>query len=214
MRFMVNMFVLGEKPYVCTWEGCTWRFARSDELTRHYRKHTVDIYIFLLQGRSRMCVRGKAARGGLHGRTSWRGTIGNTQLIFVCVCYRGEAVRVYVGRLHMEVCTVGRTDAALSETHSWYLYMFVIGEKPYVCTWEGCTWRFARSDELTRHYRKHTGDKPFKCIVCERAFSRSDHLSLHMKRHWRSVCSKVSRQLQIFMPLDLSVCPSVILYHL
>lgn len=59
-----------------------------------------------------------------------------------------------------------------------------LGEKPYVCTWEGCTWRFARSDELTRHFRKHTGDKPFKCNVCERAFSRSDHLSLHMKRHW------------------------------
>ena len=59
----------------------------------------------------------------------------------------------------------------------------ISGEKPYICTWEGCTWRFARSDELTRHYRKHSGEKPFKCNVCDRAFSRSDHLSLHMKRH-------------------------------
>ncbi|KFM80091.1 Krueppel-like factor 8, partial [Stegodyphus mimosarum] len=24
----------GEKPYSCTWDGCTWKFARSDELTR------------------------------------------------------------------------------------------------------------------------------------------------------------------------------------
>ncbi|QQP49544.1 Uncharacterized protein FKW44_010250, partial [Caligus rogercresseyi] len=46
-----------------------------------------------------------------------------------------------------------------------------------------CQWRFARSDELTRHYRKHTGAKPFKCKVCERCFARSDHLALHMKRH-------------------------------
>ncbi|EFO92538.1 hypothetical protein CRE_14961 [Caenorhabditis remanei] len=30
----------GEKPYECSWPGCDWRFARSDELTRHYRKHT------------------------------------------------------------------------------------------------------------------------------------------------------------------------------
>lgn len=57
------------------------------------------------------------------------------------------------------------------------------GEKPYKCTWEGCDWRFARSDELTRHYRKHTGAKPFQCGVCNRSFSRSDHLALHMKRH-------------------------------
>jgi uncharacterized Zn-finger protein len=59
----------------------------------------------------------------------------------------------------------------------------VAGEKPYKCQWPECEWRFARSDELTRHYRKHTGAKPFKCVVCERSFARSDHLALHMKRH-------------------------------
>lgn len=59
----------------------------------------------------------------------------------------------------------------------------VSGEKPYQCQWAECEWRFARSDELTRHYRKHTGAKPFKCAVCERSFARSDHLALHMKRH-------------------------------
>jgi uncharacterized Zn-finger protein len=58
-----------------------------------------------------------------------------------------------------------------------------LGEKPYSCQWPECEWRFARSDELTRHYRKHTGAKPFKCAICERSFARSDHLALHMKRH-------------------------------
>ncbi|XP_010608415.1 Krueppel-like factor 8 isoform X2 [Fukomys damarensis] len=57
------------------------------------------------------------------------------------------------------------------------------GEKPYKCTWDGCTWKFARSDELTRHFRKHTGIKPFQCTDCNRSFSRSDHLSLHRRRH-------------------------------
>lgn len=61
--------------------------------------------------------------------------------------------------------------------------MYVLGEKPYKCTWEGCEWRFARSDELTRHYRKHTGSKPFACKYCEKTFARSDHLALHLKRH-------------------------------
>ena len=27
----------GEKPYQCNWKGCGWKFARSDELTRHFR---------------------------------------------------------------------------------------------------------------------------------------------------------------------------------
>lgn len=63
------------------------------------------------------------------------------------------------------------------------LVLSVSGEKPYRCQWPECEWRFARSDELTRHYRKHTGAKPFKCAICERSFARSDHLALHMKRH-------------------------------
>ena len=66
------------------------------------------------------------------------------------------------------------------------VFSIISGEKPYKCTWEGCEWRFARSDELTRHYRKHTGAKPFRCKVCDRCFSRSDHLALHMKRHQAS----------------------------
>lgn len=63
------------------------------------------------------------------------------------------------------------------------LLLSCAGEKPYKCMWEGCTWKFARSDELTRHFRKHTGVKPFQCPDCERSFSRSDHLALHKKRH-------------------------------
>lgn len=43
-----------------------------------------------------------------------------------------------------------------------WLYFPFPGEKPYHCDWDGCGWKFARSDELTRHHRKHTGHRPFQ----------------------------------------------------
>lgn len=42
---------------------------------------------------------------------------------------------------------------------------------------------FFSKDELTRHLRKHSGDRPYKCDKCDKKFSRSDHLQLHSKRH-------------------------------
>lgn len=56
-------------------------------------------------------------------------------------------------------------------------------ERPYACPVETCERRFSRSDELTRHIRIHTGQKPFQCKICMRAFSRSDHLTTHVRTH-------------------------------
>ncbi|XP_028669012.1 early growth response protein 1 [Erpetoichthys calabaricus] len=56
-------------------------------------------------------------------------------------------------------------------------------ERPYGCPVETCDRRFSRSDELTRHIRIHTGQKPFQCRICMRNFSRSDHLTTHIRTH-------------------------------
>ncbi|XP_056328069.1 early growth response protein 1 [Danio aesculapii] len=56
-------------------------------------------------------------------------------------------------------------------------------ERPYACPVDTCDRRFSRSDELTRHIRIHTGQKPFQCRICMRNFSRSDHLTTHIRTH-------------------------------
>uniref|UniRef100_A0A8C0JF76 KLF transcription factor 16 n=1 Tax=Chelonoidis abingdonii TaxID=106734 RepID=A0A8C0JF76_CHEAB len=67
-------------------------------------------------------------------------------------------------------------------------------ERPFPCTWPDCSKKFARSDELARHYRTHTGEKKFACPLCEKRFMRSDHLTKHARRHPTFHPSMVKRQ--------------------
>lgn len=65
-----------------------------------------------------------------------------------------------------------------------YLFCCQAGKtgKPYLCPWRCCGKRFRRSDEVKRHYRCHTGEKPFICQYCGRGFSRSDHQKNHTRK--------------------------------
>lgn len=46
-------------------------------------------------------------------------------------------------------------------------YFCLSGERPFPCVWQDCGKRFARSDELARHFRTHTGtfQQPWKFVL-------------------------------------------------
>ncbi|OBZ89213.1 Biofilm and cell wall regulator 1 [Choanephora cucurbitarum] len=61
--------------------------------------------------------------------------------------------------------------------------------KVFQCTGYGdCKMVFTRSEHLARHMRKHTGEKPFQCVVpgCDRMFSRFDNMMQHTQTHNKS----------------------------
>lgn len=51
-----------------------------------------------------------------------------------------------------------------------------------------CERSFVSSNDLKRHIRVHTGDRPFQCTECSKAYTRNDHLKRHMKqKHLQTV---------------------------
>lgn len=191
----------GELPFVCTWEGCDGRFSRAETLTRHYRKHSGErdftcpvcnasflrkdhlrghmkrhnIDSFVIEKVIKSPEKPKptslklSAIASRQGNKAKRKRKSSTQVansVRNHVCKHPGCDKSYTRASHLKAHEILHGDAL-----------------PFRCPWEDCGRSFARSFELSRHRRQHTGEKKFICHICQQAFMRSDHLSMHVKRH-------------------------------
>jgi len=57
------------------------------------------------------------------------------------------------------------------------------GEKPYLCSSEGCKKSFSQATNLMRHLRTHMGIKRFECEICQRKFTSKENMKSHVRVH-------------------------------
>ena len=72
--------------------------------------------------------------------------------------------------------------------------MSLVGEKPYICPYEGCSKRYSNSSDRFKHTRTHHIDKPYYCKMagCLKRYTDPSSLRKHIKAHGHFVTQEQS----------------------
>ena len=75
------------------------------------------------------------------------------------------------------------------------------GERPFKC--DLCNYSASNAHHVRTHKRKHSGEKPFKCDQCDYAASRTDNLKVHKRNHQSDFSAAPSKSVLKSLVMDL-----------
>ncbi|XP_077982840.1 uncharacterized protein LOC144437708 [Glandiceps talaboti] len=106
------------------------------------------------------------------------------------------------GSVLCDICGFAYTDKSTLTKH-----LRVHSEdRPFGCTFEGCTWRFKSEAMFKAHLRAHTSDGKFKCSYCGYLFRHKHHLQRHeSKMHGIKIVKSVRKEKIVTELADVAI---------